>query len=85
MFNMDFFYDEKLYSDSVSKKVREAKIDNASKYFYNLHNKMSDSNLHKVADPDVYKVITLVEAVVIMNEEALKPKGINLYLLSQKS
>ena len=77
-----FFYDWDLYNDSIAYKVRDYKIKEQEKSYKNA----SSGSLHKVADPKLHRHgLSLDKVVLLMNDCVLKPKGICLYLYSEKS
>ena len=77
-----FFYDQDLYNDSIALKVRAYKIKEQKKNY----KKKPYGSLHKVADPKLHRHgLSLDKVVLLMNDFVLKPKGIRLYLYSEKS
>ena len=81
MFDMDyFFFDNNNYKDDVSIKLRKAKLEACEKC-----KEESTQKIHRVADSGIFGALPLDKAIVLYNENYLKPMGIDLSLLSDKS
>ena len=81
MFDMEyFFFDADKYSDEIASKLRVAKLESCIKA-----RGETAENIHKVADPSLFNTLPLDKAIVIFNEKYLKPREIDLLLLSNNS
>ena len=83
MYSRDyFFYDENMYNDFVATKIR----DNRLKEEAALSAGNSIGTIHRIADPTrSSSSLPVDKALLLLNDIVLKPKGINLYLLSEKT
>lgn len=81
MFDMNYFlFDTEKYQDEVAEKLRVAKQESSQKAL-----RQATTNLHRTADPGLFNLLPLDQVIVLYNEYYLKPKNIELTLLSEKS
>lgn len=82
MFNNDyFFFDKIMYNNHVAEIVRNMRIRENQDY---LIKTTSPDSPHRTVDP-LFKVFPLNQVVILFDECVLKPKNIQLTLLSKNS